>query len=305
MPRIKYQDFKFKAATLARIDQANTIIAEYQAQGYDLTLRQLFYQFVSRDLLPNNDREYSKLGDVIANARMAGLIDWEAIVDRTRFIRENSHWFGPDAIVRTCSRQFQVDKWADQPTYIEVFVEKDALIGVLERVCKENDVPYLACRGYASASEIWRAGHERLLPKMQADKQVTILYLGDHDPSGIDMTRDIRERLNVFTARSNSPLQVEVERLALNMDQVELYNPPPNPTKLTDSRAEWYIDQYGESCWELDALDPVVISDLIRNAIESRRDDAVWNASIARETAARASLAAVADQWGSLMSFLE
>lgn len=304
MPKIKYQDQNFSADKLNRINRVNAVIVEYANQGLDLTLRQLFYVFVSRGWLENTDRNYKNLGVVVAEGRMAGLIDWEAIVDRTRYVRENSHWDGPEAIVQACARQFQIDKWADQPEYVAVLIEKDALIGVIEGVCRDNDVPYMACRGYASVSEIWRFGRDRVRPRLRSDKQVTVLYLGDHDPSGIDMTRDIRERLRTFSA-CDSPLQVQVDRLALNMDQIELYNPPPNPAKLTDSRAGGYIAQFGDESYELDALDPVVIRDLIQNAIESHRDDDRWRAAVRREQEARADLARVAGNWQDVLASLE
>ena len=167
--------------------------------------------------------------------------------------------------------------------YIEVFIEKDALIGVIEGICNQYEVPYLACRGYASASEIWRAGHERMRMRLMKDQQVTVLYLGDHDPSGIDMTRDIRERLRQFSNGHVLPLQVEVVRLALNKDQVDEYDPPPNPTKLSDSRAEDYVAVYGHECWELDAMSPTVIRDLVEAAILDRRDEELWAEAVERE----------------------
>jgi hypothetical protein len=303
MPRIKYEDHKFSPAKLSKIHKANEIIDEYTAMGLSLTLRQLYYQFVARGLIANDDKEYDKLSNTITDGRMAGLIDWEAIIDRTRFARQNSHWESPESIVHTCAKQFQFDKWENQPEYLEVWVEKDALIGVLETVCKENDVPYMACRGYASVSEIWKAGRERMRPHLQLDKQVTVLYLGDHDPSGVDMTRDVQDRLRIFSA-CDSPLQVNIERLALNMDQINLYNPPPNPAKLSDTRSKEYIRQFGDESWELDALDPIVIRDLIQNAIEQHRDDELWQQAVRRERDAREDLARVADNWSDVLDSL-
>ena len=141
MPRIRYVAKNFGATALGVIREANAIIAEYAAQGYDLTLRQLYYQFVSRDLLPNRQSEYKRLGDIINDARLAGLVDWEAIVDRTRNIRALPHWSDPAAIVQAAASSFAVDKWAEQPRRVEVWIEKDALVGVFEPVCEELDVP--------------------------------------------------------------------------------------------------------------------------------------------------------------------
>jgi hypothetical protein len=103
MTKLKYQDIAFSKKSVLKIEQANKIIAEYQAQGFDLTLRQLYYQFVARGIIPNNDKEYKKLGDVISNARLAGLIDWESITDRTRFLRDHPHWESPSNILNACS----------------------------------------------------------------------------------------------------------------------------------------------------------------------------------------------------------
>jgi len=303
VPKIKYADLKFKTESEATIRRANSIISEYAAQGLDLTLRQLYYQFVSRNWVRNNQKEYNKLGDVIARGRMAGLIDWDAITDRTRYVRTTPTWESPEEIVATCARTFKFDKWDRQPSYVEVWIEKDALLGVIEGVCKQYEVSYMACRGYASVSEIWRAS-QRLLSRIERDKQPVILYLGDHDPSGIDMTRDIRDRLNTFLAGSSSPLRPDVRRLALNRDQINLYNPPPNPAKEADSRAKDYIREHGDHCWELDALDPVVIRDLVAEGVRAERDEDAWSESVAEETEARSRLRGVSDRWDDVCGFL-
>lgn len=299
MPKIQYEQIRLRADSLKIIDQANQIIAEYQAAGFTLTLRQLYYQFVARDIIPNTERSYKNLGSTIERGRMAGLIDWEAIEDRTRFVRDRSAWNAPADIVATCARQFHICYWDTQPTYVEVWIEKDALIGVIEGVCTEYDLPYLACRGYASASEVWRAGHERFRPKLKParalkPKRCHVLYLGDHDPSGIDMTRDVQDRLRTFAGEG-----VTVERLALNRDQIDQYDPPPNPTKLTDSRATGYIDQHGEDCWELDALEPQVIADLIEARVRDLIEWGAWDRVHERETDGRDELRRVAEHWDS------
>lgn len=301
MPCIAYTSKKFKPAALDKIQKATEIISEYSRQGLDLTLRQLYYQFVARGHIPNNDREYKNLGSVISDAREAGMIDWDAIVDRTRYIRKNPQWDSPQDIISACANQFRIDKWAAQETYTEVWIEKDALIGVIDGVCRENDVPFLACRGYASASEIWNAGHNRLKNRVEDAKRCVVFYLGDHDPSGIDMTRDVQERLRRYSKSD----EIEVVRLALNMDQIDQYSPPPNPSKMSDPRAGWYVDKYGDESWELDALDPVVIRDLIQNAIESVRDDDVWQESLEIENVHKANLGRVSDNWDSVVSSLE
>lgn len=299
MPKIAYRRKKFSAGRAALIEKANSIIEEYAKQGYELTLRQLFYQFVSRDLIPNNQKEYKNLGDIINDARLAGLVDWLAIVDRTRNLRSLGHWTSPESIINACASQYRIDKWETQPYRVEAWVEKDALVGVLENVCNELDIPFFSCRGYTSQSEMWSAAM-RLKSHRAGGQTPLVLHLGDHDPSGIDMTRDIQDRLNEF-----SEGEIELRRLALNMPQVEKYNPPPNPAKLTDSRCEGYIAKHGTESWELDALEPSVISNLIRDAVLSVRDEKRWAKACEMEAEQKSQLQRVSDQWETVIENLE
>lgn len=299
-PLIRYAAADFKEATLAVIAQANVIIAEYAEMGYRLTLRQLYYQFVSRDWLPNQQREYKRLGSIVNDGRLAGLIDWEAIEDRGRNLLRSTSWDSPADIVDACAQQFKLNLWEDQDAYVECWIEKEALIGVVAVPCQKLRVPHFACKGYTSQSEMWDAGHNRLRRQDKLGKDITILHLGDHDPSGIDMTRDIRDRLSLFVRKP-----VEVVRLALNMPQVEEWSPPPNPAKTTDSRFEGYADLYGEESWELDALSPATIGDLIEGEIRKRIDEDLWAEAEEREEEAKRGLRLIAEQFDEVVAHLE
>lgn len=299
MPRICYVEKTFGSEHASIIEQAVSIMREYSEEGYSLTLRQLYYQFVARDLIPNTQQSYKRLGGIINDARLAGEIDWDLIEDRTRNLQKNSHWDSPVDIVAACARQFQIDKWAEQEHRVEVWIEKDALIGVIEDVCVRLDVPYFSCRGYTSQSEVWSAGHYRLKAHIAARQAPVIVHLGDHDPSGIDMTRDIAKRLTMFAGG-----EVTVRRIALNMDQVEHYEPPPNPAKITDSRACGYIAEYGADSWELDALKPQVISELVEDAVCEYRDDDLWEQAVEEESVHREDLQLVASNWESAVRAL-
>ena len=298
-------------AKRAVIDQANSIITEYQRQGFQLTLRQLYYQFVARDLIPNQQKEYKRLGAIITDGRYAGLIDWNAIEDRTRSLRGLTHWGSPAEIVRASAEQFRYGLWLDQPYRVEVWIEKDALVGVIEGICQQWDVDYFSCRGYVSASEMWSAGR-RLGRYLNQDRKVIVLHLGDHDPSGVDMSGDIQRRLDDFTigdlAHSHGEVlggerlkaglgTVDVRRIALTMDQVEEFNPPPNPAKLGDSRSQRYIEEYGDESWELDALDPATLANLIDTEIRGIVDQGRFDAAVGRQEQARDRLREVADQF--------
>ena len=286
-----YYGINFRSKTLEIIETANSIIEEYKADGYDLTLRQLYYQFVARNIIPNKQREYNNLGTAVNNGRLAGLIDWNSIVDRTRRHEANAHWDSPSDIINDSADQYAIDTRADQNDYLEVWVEKDALVGVIERACEPLDIGYLSCRGYVSQSAMWRAAM-RFKRQEQNGKDCTVLlHLGDHDPSGIDMTRDIQDRLNMFGS------DVEVKRIALDMEQVKQYNPPPNPAKTTDSRYAAYRDDYGDESWELDALDPRVITQLITNHAADYTDSNKRKTLIKQQENERQEIRELADNW--------
>jgi len=289
--KIQYIEKNFAPATLEIIEKANTIIDEYAAQGYDLTLRQLYYQFVARDLIPNKQSEYKRLGSIVSDGRLAGLISWESIVDRTRNLRGNNHWRNPGEILRACASQFMVDRWAGQMRRVEVWIEKDALTGVIAGVCGDLDVPFFSCRGYVSQSEAWGAAMRIAGYKRRNGQSVVVLHLGDHDPSGIDMTRDIRDRFATFG------VDIEIRRIALNMDQVIEKEPPPNPAKITDSRANGYIAEHGSDSWELDALEPQYLTDLIRRHIEGVLDRSIYDEEVRKEDDYKARLLELSDEW--------
>lgn len=314
-----YQEFipkRFNPKHAALIEVADQITRNYAAQGFDLSLRQLYYQFVAHHGLANTEQSYNMLGTVISEARLAGRLDWNAIDDRGRTTDSNNHWRSPADILEACAAQFRYDTWADQPWHLEVMVEKDALAGVLRPVCAQLDIAFSANKGYASSSHLYRVG-KRLKAKMRQGKKIAILYLGDHDPSGIDMGRDVRDRLALFSGAGfwcddeyemqengiDKPGVVvadewlddfKIDRLALNMPQVRQYNPPPNPAKMSDSRAHGYVRQFGYESWELDALDPETLAALVTNSVESYRDDELYEAALDRQMAARNKLSAFA-----------
>lgn len=294
----------FQSKALATIAQANTILAEYRRQGFKLTLRQLYYQFVARDLLPNTLRSYKNLGSVVSDGRMAGLIDWDSIEDRLRSVDRVSTWDGPEIILAAVAKQYKRDLWAGQMTRCEVWVEKDALTGVIEPTCRSLRVPWFACRGYVSQSAQYEAAQRFLGHFADGVERVVVFHLGDHDPSGIDMTRENREKINLLVRAEETGQWVEFERLALNMVQVEEHRPPPNPVKETDSRVAGYRDVYGEESWELDALEPRMLADLIRTAVSAEIDDDLWVDEAAREKQELAVLGAMSERFNEVADFL-
>ena len=294
--KIKYEEHKFNARSLELIEHVNAVIAEYSRQGYELTLRQTYYQLVARGFIENSEKSYKRVGDLINNARLAGLIDWEAITDRTRELRGGNCNVPPAKMIENDALIFSLDKWTNQPNYVEIWVEKDALIDVVGTACHQSDTPYFSCRGYCSQSEMWQAA-QRFIRKGNCEGRY-LIYLGDHDPSGIDMTRDVADRMKLFGAI------VDIRRVALTMEQIKTFNPPPNPAKITDRRAVAYIKRWGHESWELDALEPKFITQLIQGEIDALMDDKIVAQTVALEREMQQDLQLISDNYERVISYL-
>lgn len=267
--RDAFVEINFKRASLRMITKINEIIAEYQSAGYTMTVRQLYYQLVARDIIENTLQSYKRTASLVNDARLAGMLDWNAIEDRTRDFVKKSRWNSGADILNAVASQFHMDMWANQERRIFVVVEKEALVGVLEGVCKRYDVPLLAARGYPSASVLYDFAQDDL-----DGDDALVLHLGDHDPSGIDMSRDLIDRLELLTRGAN----FELRRIALNMDQVKEKKPPPNPAKVTDARFDGYAKKFGQKSWELDALPPDYLVELVESNITPEIDYDAWDA---------------------------
>jgi hypothetical protein len=264
MTKISYTLSKnFRKDTLLLLEKIVVMADDYERKGYRMTLRQLFYQLVSHDILPNDQKKYKKLSTIIKDARMAGLIDWDVIEDRIRIPTMPSEFEDISHLVKAAISSYRRDRWENQEYYVEVWVEKDALSGVLEPVTRKYHVHLLVNRGYSSTSAL----HESVLRiKEQQDKECVILYLGDHDPSGKNMITDIKNRLEQFQCDAT------VRDVALTMEQIKQYNLPPNPAKKSDPRSDKYIKRHGNLSWELDALTPEVLNQLVSSNIEEFLD---------------------------------
>lgn len=262
MSKIAFREQNFRDDRRAMINQMIGIVEEYQNQWLRLTARQLYYQFVSRDFIANTPRSYKNLTGLLADARYAGLIDWNAIEDRGR---EPVVWQQYDSIramVERSINSFRLPRWDTQPNYVELWVEKQALAGVLEPLAAEYHATLMVNKGYSSASAMFESS-QRFMDRQNNNQKPILFYLGDHDPSGEDMVRDIEDRLTEFGVDG-----IEVKKLALTMAQIEEFEPPPNPAKMTDSRANKYVEKFGNESWEVDALPPDELAKIIRAAFD-------------------------------------
>jgi hypothetical protein len=276
--REAFENCTMKPERLQVVRFINSILADYERQGYTLSVRQVFYQLVSRNVVKNSMKMYNFVQSLVSDGRLCGLIDWAIIEDRGRSTTFVQHYRDPADLLRSEAPRFRINKWERQPNYVEVFVEKAALEGILEPLCMREDVPFTSNRGYTSQTAIYDAA-KRYENQYSNGKQCYAIYLGDHDPSGLDMTRDMKERLTLLSNQT----PITVRRVALNMPQIHQYSPPPNPAKFSDSRAGKYVAQFGASSWELDALNPNTLAGITQKAIHTLRNDVLWNEDVAKE----------------------
>lgn len=292
----KFIDHKFKPQSLEKIERINSIIDEYG--GSSLTLRQMFYQLVARGFIENSKKEYDNLGTLISKARYAGLIDWANIADKTRnHLGYSGRRREPEEEIIRAANYFSQNSWLNQPVYVECWVEKDAMYSIVKRGCRDTDTPCFSCRGYCSSSEMYQAAMHFI--KREDCKERHIIYLGDHDPSGLDMPRYIADCMKIFGAN------VEIHRIALTQEQIQQFNPPPSFVKTTDTRKTGYIEKYGDTCWELDALKPGYVEKLVDSAIRPYIDEKILAETLAQEAEQRQELQLVADNYANIIAYLQ
>jgi hypothetical protein len=226
-----------------------------------MTVRQVYYQLVSRQVIENNRGQYQAVSNALVDARKDGLIAWEWIEDRLRRPREVRMWDGLPDFSETVRRAYRRNVWDTQPCYLEVWLEKDALSGVFEDVLNPYGVTLNVGRGYDGWDSIHNASE-----RYGDGEGVTVLYFGDFDPSGEDMARSLKERLAFFGC------EPELLKCALRSEDVTRYNLPPDFTKHTDTRRAAFVEKFGDVAVELDALPVDVLQGRIRDEVETRMD---------------------------------
>jgi len=276
MSKIAFIEKSFQGGSLQLISQANSVLDSYASKGLRLTLRQLYYQLVSHSGLRNIQSNYKRLSSVISDARLAGLVDWDVIEDRIRQPYRHPEFNDIPDLMEAAIRSYRLPRWEGQKYYIETWCEKDALAGVLRPLTDEFHVVLMVNRGYSSQTSMYE-GAVRIGSWGKGKKKV-VLYIGDMDPSGEDMVRDIKDRLTVFGMG-----HAEVRKIALTMEQVKRYDLPPNPANMRDSRAEKYVEVHGEVSWEVDALPPEVLQAIVRSSIEKFLNTDLMSRIIVRE----------------------
>ena len=255
--------------TLDLIKEAFNVLSEYNP----MTLRQVYYQLVSKQIIENKKSEYQRLDNALIVARKEGLIPYEWIEDRTRRPRDIAMWEDLSEFIEDIRYAYRKNIWSRQKNYIVVWVEKEALSEIFSKIINPYGVTLIVGRGYNSLS-IKKELADRF---KKIGKPIIILYFGDFDPSGEDIYRDLIDSFSFFGTRP------KIEKIALTREQVEEYNLPFDFTKKTDARATNFIKKYGDMAVELDALPIQVLQELIKENIEKYLDAKAFNSVIAEE----------------------
>lgn len=326
------------------VERIQSLVNAYTKKGYLLTLRQLHYQFVSRNWIINHDTAYKKLGSILDDCKYAGLVNWDAIEDRGRVPHLLYSVDSVEEAIKDTVDYYRRNRQEGQNTVVELWTEKDALSGILKRSTQKYHIRLCVNKGYTSSTALYNT-YKRIIEAFKNDQKFIVLYFGDHDPSGLDMVRDITDRLLLFLSQGSrlgeivgfddklqdwwnkkhftlhdliddgyltyreakrilseypkdSDYQKYIEArykkylieemfivkpIGLTMNQIKEYELPPNPTKLTDTRADKYIKKFGKTCWEVDALEPEVLTSIVELSIETVIDVSQYKKMLATE----------------------
>lgn len=269
--------------SLDLIDASIRILREI----HPATVRAVCYRLFVEGLIPSVEKpNTSRVSRELVYARENDLIPWEWIVDETRRPESVSTWRDPQELFHACARQYRRDYWAEQSEWIELWSEKGTVRGTLAPVLDEFGITFRVMHGYGSATAL----HDIAAMVQHAEKALTVLYVGDRDPSGMHMSEiDLPDRLERYAADMNC---INIFRVAIAEEDVIGTDVPSFPAtdKTADGRYQWYVDRYGPRCWELDALSPPILRQRIQDEIEDRLDLDSWEHAIAIEAVEKKSL---------------
>jgi hypothetical protein len=236
-------------------------------QKSPMTIRHLFYQLETHGVISKTELAYKSLCSHLSRWRKNGSVPWDAFADSTRSYITPPHFDGIADVLRRTRESYRRNLWATQPYYTEVWVEKDAICGVISDITWQWGVPLFVCRGFASLTSLYSAAQTFREVRAQ-EKAVIIYHLADYDPSG-HAAADAIER----TFEENFGVAVSFERIAILPEHIEEFDLPTRPTKQSDSRSRNWS---GSECVELDALPPAELRRLVEEAITSRIDWGAW-----------------------------
>src|SRR5215211_5894961 len=252
--------------TKAEIEALDVALVEIVEQFRPVTVRQVFYQAVNRSLVPKHETNgYRVVQRRLVTLRESGEIPYDYIVDGTRYVHGHQRYNDLDEFTTYAAGLYRKDYWANSEVNVELWLEKDALKGVLSpTVVNECGLNLYVTRGFASITYLQEAAEE-----IEDDGRPTYVYvLTDFDPSGVSIAEKVEEELT-----ERAPFaEIKVERLAVNREQIERWNLPTRPTKASDTRASKFRRIHGTDSVELDAIPPDELQQLVKNAIDSHME---------------------------------
>lgn len=278
-------------ASVRLIDAAASILE----QEHPMTIRQLFYRLVGTGQIDNTKQEYQRVSRLMTIARRDGRCEYGWIVDRSRPEYTPNVWENAAAYAEAIKRSYRRDCWQDQPCHIEVWTEKDAITSSIEPVTRELGVTVRVFRGFSSTT----LANEIAETFSEIDKDIHVFYLGDHDPSGIDIERDILDRVGDF---SGGLALFDIKRLAIHAADIQRFNLPTQKVKTKDRRHGGFLQHHGDKCVELDALPPNELRRRVREAIEVLIDREPWDRHLLAEKVERDSIIDLANRMKNLPS---
>lgn len=360
MARVKYVNKTFQDEKAALVDPIQQVFDEYAAQGYLLNARAIAYRLEGQGIIRKTEESFQRVETVAKEGRDMGLFDWDGLpVDSARALRDYAMWANEAARIASAARNHLTDKWARQENRVEVWAEKEGLLGIIRGACEDEDVPFRALTGYDAigalregarrsmarsargrflmrAQDRYANGLERInrfylalvnmdeseiaeeameyykalqpiwmeeLGRDVPEQHTTILYIGDHDPSGMNITETVRRDLLKYGAHDFT-----VRRIAITCEET-CENEDPElhsaPAKVTDARHRNYVQQHGTTdAWEVESLEPAVLAGRVTAAIQEWRDENAWEEAIEAEEEQRENIALVAERWDDVIAYL-
>jgi hypothetical protein len=258
-------------------------------EGDKITIRHLFYRLVSQNVIPKLESEYKGLCGHLSKWRKSDHIPWSAFADNTRWHIAPRSFDSMEEALRNTADTYRRNLWTNQPSYIEVWVEKDAIASIVAAAANSFGVPVFVCRGFASLSSLYDAA-ETFRRASEAGKKVIIYHLGDWDPSGVAAGESALQ-----TFRDEFGLELDFVRAAVTQEQIIEFALPTRPVKHTDTRAAKWT---GGECVELDAMRPAEIRRIVENCITRHIDQHAWEITKQAEASEREALRLLCEEEG-------
>jgi hypothetical protein len=261
---------------------------EIAAAAQPITGRGVGYKLFTQKLIPSMaDKEMKRVYRLLKEARERGHIPWEWIVDETRTVERVSTWADPEEYSRAVARSYRRDFWNQQPVRCEVWSEKGTVRGVLDPVLSHYAVGFRVMHGFSSATTVYDVSQD------DDGRELIALYVGDFDPSGLFMSQeDLPKRLSEYDGD-----HIALRRIALTREHVNGLPSFPATDKRKDPRYKWFRDNYGDLCWELDAMDPNDLRDCVEEAIRELIEPVAWKRCEIINRAEQESLKTIIANW--------